>query len=264
MKKMPVSIVLPTFNERGNIGPLILEINKRIRGDREIIVVDDDSPDGTASEVKSLVSRKKLKNVKVVVRKKNHGLTASIWEGIVKSHGDVIVWMDCDFSHPPALIPKLLDQIGKGYDIAVASRFMKGGGFKKNIQGESETMSQVILSRLMNYSIQILLDGGFKDYTSGFIAIRRKVFSDIKLSGDYGEYFIDLITRAILLGYKFVEVPFVNLPRKFGESKTGTALGPLLKRGIKYILLSLDLFILRSAYRLGLTHDIKSQHRKFK
>lgn len=263
MEKKLVSIILPTFNERGNIGPLILEINRQVRRKKEIIVVDDDSPDGTAGEVRNTISRKKLKNVRVVVRKRKHGLAASIWEGIVKSRGRVVVWMDCDFSHPPALIPKLLDKIEEGYDIAVASRFMKGGGFKKNIQGESETAAQVILSRFMNYSIQILLDSGFKDYTSGFIAIRRKVFSDIKLYGDYGEYFIDLITRAILLNYKFIEIPFVNLPRKFGESKTGTTLGTLLRRGIKYLTLSLNLFLLRVSYRLGFTHDIKSQHQKF-
>lgn len=264
MRKGLVSIILPTFNERENVAPLILEINKLVKREKEVIVVDDNSPDGTAKEVKNLISRRKLKNVKVIVRRKNHGLTASIWEGILSSKGEVIVWMDCDFSHPPSLIPKLLDKIASGYDIAVASRFIRGGGFKKNIQGKSESMLQVVLSRFMNYSIQILLDGSFKDYTSGFIAIRRKVFRDIKLSGDYGEYFIDLITRAILLEYKFVEIPFVNLPRKFGESKTGTGLGTLLKRGTKYITLSFKLFGLRLFYYLGFRHDIKSNHRKFK
>ena len=264
MRKISVSVILPTFNERENIIPLILEINRQIKVKKEIIVVDDNSPDGTAKEVKSLINKRKMKYVSIIVRKKKHGLTASIWDGILKSRGEIIVWMDCDFSHPPLLIPKLIEQVNSGYDIAVASRFIKGGGFKKNIQAKSESILQIILSRVMNYSIQILLNGGFKDYTSGFIAIRRNIFNDIRLYGDYGEYFIDLITRAILLKYKIIEIPFVNLPRKYGKSKTGSTLRTLLKRGIKYINLSFKLFALKVAYRYRCTYDIRSQTRKFK
>jgi dolichol-phosphate mannosyltransferase len=258
MSKISVSVILPTFNERENVVPLVLEINRKIKVEREIIVVDDNSPDGTANEVKSLINKRKVKNLRIIVRKKNHGLTASIWDGILKSKGEIIVWMDCDFSHPPVLIPKLLGQINNGYDIAVASRFIKGGGFKKNIQGKSESNLQIILSRVMNYSIQILLGGGFKDYTSGFIAVRRNVFNNIKLHGDYGEYFIDLITRTILLQYKIIEVPFVNLPRKYGKSKTGSTLFTLIKRGIKYINLTFKLFALKVAYHYGFTNNIRS------
>lgn len=264
MKKNFVSIILPTFNEKENIVPLILEINKMMKREKEIIVVDDNSPDGTAKEVKKMIKDKKIKNLRIIIRRKKRGLTASIWEGILKSRGEIIVWMDCDFSHPPSVIPNLIKQIDNGYDIVVASRFVKGGEYKKNIENKSESFLQVILSRILNYSIQILLGGEFKDYTSGFIAIRRKVFSDIKLSGDYGEYFIDLITRATLLKYKVKEIPFVNLPRRYGESKTGSAPGALLKRGAKYINLSFKLFTLRLAYRYGFIDDIRSQTQKFK
>jgi dolichol-phosphate mannosyltransferase len=264
MRKIFVSVVLPTFNERENIVPLILEIDKQIKAEKEIIVVDDNSPDGTVGEVKNLIRKKKIQNLKIIVRKKNHGLTPSLWEGVVKSKGEIIIWMDCDFSHPPILIPKIIEQINKGNDLAVASRFIKGGGFKKNIQGKSDSILQVVLSRVMNYSIQILLGSGFKDYTSGFIAIRRNVFKDIKLYGDYGEYFIDLITRSLLLKYKVVEIPFINLPRKYGKSKTGSSLYTLLKRGTRYINVSIRLFVLKLSYKLRLTNDIRSQTKKFK
>lgn len=265
MTKPAVSIILPTFNEKDNIAPLIIAINKCINGPREIIVVDDDSPDGTAKEVKNLIRRRKIQNLKILIRKKNHGLTASIWEGILRSRGKKIVWMDCDFSHPPKLIPKLLHKIDGGHDIAVASRFVKGGGFKKNLRDSNDSAIAVLLSRAMNYLIQITLRGGFKDYTSGFIAIKRNVFKDIKLSGDYGEYFIDLMTRAILLGYTFVEVPFINLPRKQGKSKTGSNIYTLVARGIKYLKVAVYLFRLKAYCRLGIkkTNDIKSQKARF-
>lgn len=264
MKKNFVSIILPTLNERENIVPLIIEIKKRVRGKKEIIVVDDNSPDGTAKEVKKLIKSGRASGVRIIVRKKNHGLTASLWEGIKESRGEVVIWMDCDFSHPPHIIPKLLERIDGGYDIAVASRFIKGGGFKENFQDGSDSLLQTILSRIMNYTIQIFLDNRFKDYTSGFIAVRRNVFEDVNLRGDYGEYFIDFMTRAILLGYKFVEIPFINLPRKYGKSKTGSTLGVLLTRGLKYITLSISLFVLRITHILGFGGSVKSQTEKFR
>lgn len=264
MGKYELSIILPTFNEAENVSRLITEINEVIKRPREIIVVDDNSPDGTFLIVNKLIKSGRIKNLKLVVRKRDHGLRASIWEGIVKSRGDVIVWMDCDLSHPPKIIPKLLSKINNGYDIAVASRFITGGGFKKNTKDSNDSALAVALSRIMNYCIQIILDGGFRDYTSGFIAIKRSVFKDIKLVGNYGEYFIDLMTRAILLKYKFIEVPFVNLPRKRGQSKTGTGIFKLVRRGVGYLKLAANLFFLRVGYKIGLINDIKSHTRSFR
>jgi dolichol-phosphate mannosyltransferase len=264
MAKPSVSIILPTYNESENIVPLILAINKYVKARKEIIVVDDDSPDDTAGSVKKLIKKGRIKGLKLILRKRNHGLTLSIWEGILKSKGDIIVWMDCDFSHPPKIIPKLIHKIDRGYDIAVASRFVSGGGFKKNLKDSNDSILAVSLSRIMNYVIQLALDGSFKDYTSGFIAIKRKVFKDIKLKGDYGEYFVDLMTRAILLDYKFIEIPFVNLPRKYGESKTGTSIFKLVKRGTKYITLAINLLFLKIGYKIGLIDDIRSQAKTFK
>src|SRR5262249_15375374 len=144
--------------------------------------------------------------VRVLERMKDPGLTNSLKDGIAASTGKMVVWMDCDFSMPPALIPQLLTSLSDGYDIAVGSRFVRGGSFKQNTEGTPDSPLAVFLSRVMNYSIQILLDHSFKDYTSGFIAIRRHVLEAIPLRGDYGEYFIDLMYRAIHKGYKAVEI----------------------------------------------------------
>ncbi len=252
-----VSIILPTYNEAGNIIPLITEIKAVVKQHLlEIIVVDDNSPDGTSEQVLQYKTKSKENNVRLITRYENRGLTNSLKCGIRRAKGDVVVWMDCDFSHPPKLINKLLDKIEKGFDIAVASRFInpfgklrinaeqgrsiKGGGFKGS---KEENPLAILLSRLMNYSIQFMLGGEFKDYTSGFIAARKKVFKKIKLRGDYGEYFIDLIYKALAHKFKIVEIPFVNLPRKSGESKTGSNLYEYIMRGRKYIALSFQLLV---------------------
>jgi len=265
MQKPTVSIILPTYNEKGNISSLILTTNRIVKDNKEIIVVDDNSPDGTAQEVTKLIKDKSVENLKLILRQKDRGLTNSIWEGIKKSKGEIIIWMDCDFSHPPRIIPVLLKNIKSGNDIVVASRFIKGGGFKKNLKDSSDFWLAVVLSRLMNHIIQFLLNNNFRDYTSGFIAIRRKVFKDIILQGNYGEYFIDLIFRAILLGYSYKEIPFVNLPRKNGESKTGSDIKTLVRHGVKYIMVAIKLGLIKIKYNLNLINknDIKSQRQRF-
>jgi len=231
------SVILPTYNEAENIIDLIKEIKKNIKYKKEIIVVDDNSPDGTSKLVKDFITKNKKSNVRLETRFKKRGLTNSIRRGIELAKGDVVVWMDCDFSMPPNVIPKLLNKIEKGYDIAVGSRFIKGGGFKiSNSKGQRDSPIAIILSRLMNFSIQILLGNSFKDYTSGFIAIKKEVFNKFDLRGDYGEYFIDLIFKAKAYKFKIIEIGYLCIPRERGESKTGQNLPQFLKRGTKYIL----------------------------
>ncbi|MFH1456497.1 MAG: polyprenol monophosphomannose synthase [Patescibacteria group bacterium] len=245
-----ISIILPTYDERENIIDLILAINNYVKDDREIIVVDDNSPDGTSQIVEEFIKQGKVENLRLITRKKNKGLTNSIWEGIQNAKGEIVVWMDCDFSMPPELIPKLIEKINEGYDISVGSRFVKGGSFKKDTKNSGDSWLAVILSRLMNVFIWITLDSKFKDYTSGFIAIKKEIFKKIQLRGDYGEYFLDLIFRAILYNYKIIEIPYICLPREKGYSKTGQNLFDYIKRGNKYIFVALRLFILKIKYKL--------------
>lgn len=239
-----VSIILPTYNEAENIVPLIRMITKTVKNKHEIIVVDDNSPDGTSKIVQSFAKKNKKKNIKTLTRFKNRGLTNSLKDGIKLAKGDSLVWLDCDLSMPPPVISKLLKKVEAGYDIAVGSRFVKGGGFKiDKSQKHKDSPIAIILSRLMNFSIQILLGGNFRDYTSGFIAAKRKVFDKIILRGDYGEYFIDLIYKALAHKFKITEVGYICLPRQRGVSKTGQNLWQYLRRGIKYIGLTFELLI---------------------
>lgn len=240
-----VSIIFPTYNEKDNIIDLISEtglyILNHVGKPFEFIVVDDDSPDKTWSIV-----QEKFRNdakVRVVRRVTEKGLSSAIWRGIQEARGSVVAWMDCDFSMPPYKLAELINKVYEGYDIAVGSRFIKGA---KDVRGPADSWTAVVLSRLMNYFISFVLKCSFKDYTSGFVAARKKVFADIKIRGEYGEYFIDFIYNVYQKGYRIIELPYYCIPRRAGSSKTGLNLIDYLKRGSKYILLTLKLKFTRS------------------
>lgn len=226
---------MPTYNEAGNVADLMREAVQSVMGcgfsGIEVIVVDDDSPDLTWQVAKQTVCPGAT--VRVLRRLENHGLTASLNDAIPLARNDVIVWFDCDFSQPPACIPQLLAKICEGYDVAVNSRYVPGGG--ENRSGDGSGL-HLFLSRWLNRSLRYLLDRSFTDYTSGFIAARREVFRDMRLHGDYGEYFIDLIYRLLMeKRFSVVELPYVMQPRRSGVSKTGTNLFHYLRRGRKYL-----------------------------
>lgn len=225
-EKVKVSVILPTYNERENIEPLIDEILKNLKCPAQIIVVDDDSPDGTWKVVEEIADRNQ--SVKLIRRTEERGLTTAIANGISASEGEILVWMDCDFSMPPEKIPELIEAL-KDCDIAIGSRYAPGG------RDARESKLAVSLSRLMNLICSYSLGSSLKDYTSGFIAARRKVFDEIKLKGDYGEYFIDLLYNAHKKGFSIKDIPYICRPRRKGKSKTATNLWGYLRRGIRYV-----------------------------
>ena len=234
-------MVLPTLNEADNIVPLIDGLYAAVPDLHEVVVVDDDSTDGTGLAVTAYAAAHPDRRVRLEVRTSDHGLTKSIAHGVRAATGEIVVWMDCDLSMPPNVVPSLLQGLDEGYDIVVGSRFVSGGSFKKDTAGTEDSAVAVALSRLMNYGVQFLLDHRFKDYTSGFIAVKRAIVLDLGLRGDYGEYFIDLLFRALRAGYLVLEIPYVCLPRLHGTSKTGTNLRQYLRRGRGYVSTALGL-----------------------
>lgn len=238
-----LSIILPTYNEVENIKPLIESIQEAVEGIHEVIVVDDSSPDGTGKVVTDMIKTGKFPFLRLEIRKENPGLTNSIWRGIELAAGDTVGWMDCDFSMPPRYLPILFYFIKADYDIAVGSRFVLGGNWREQKKGPANMFLSEVLSRLMNLFIQICLDHRFKDYTSGFVVARKEIFNKIRLRGDYGEYFIDFIYRALKMKYRVVEVPYVWQSRTYGYSKTGMNLKDYCRRGWKYIFTTLRLLI---------------------
>ena len=119
LSNFSVSVIMPTFNEGGHIQDLICETVKALTTsgiqNYEIIVVDDDSPDRTWEKAAQVTCDQPV-NVRVIRRMENHGLTVSIRDGIASAESEIIVWMDCDFSHPPEKIPQMLYMIRQGYD----------------------------------------------------------------------------------------------------------------------------------------------------
>lgn len=229
-----VSIILPTLNEAGNIASLVQctvdAVQKAGIDEIEIIVVDDDSPDRTWEIASEIICPPA--SVEVIRRMKEHGLTASLSVGIEAAKHEVIVWLDCDFSHPPELIPQMLYMLDQGFDVVVNSRYVVGGG--EDRRGEWGAM-QMFLSLSLNWFTRFFLDATFADYTSGFVAARAEVLRELPLRGDYGEYFVDFIFRTLRKRYKVCEIPYMAMPRRCGESKTGTNLLQYLRRGRKYV-----------------------------
>ncbi len=240
-----VCTVLPTYNERDNIRPLIERLLAANRPPYLVLVVDDDSPDGTWREVEALAEQYPLPpsrspeeggrgSVCLVRRIGEKGLTSAIQRGIdeaILHHGAAIVtWMDCDLSMPPEDVPKLVQAIvGDGADVAVGSRWISGGA------DVAHGLMARTLSWIINHFAILLHGRQVNDYTSGFVAARAAVLRQIRLRGDYGEYCIDLLIRAGRLGYRLQEVPYVCVPRTAGASKTGANLWEYIDKGRDYV-----------------------------
>ncbi|ACK66093.1 glycosyl transferase family 2 [Rippkaea orientalis PCC 8801] len=237
-----VCTVLPTFNERDNITPLIERLLASVPSPYLVLVIDDNSPDETWQVVADLAAKypyaaktdKTTSGVALVRRIKEKGLTSAIARGIreaIDTYGaSIITWMDCDLSMPPEDVAQLVKAIREQEaDVAVGSRWVDGG------TDIAHGLMARVLSWIINHFAMLLLGSKVHDYTSGFIAARSHVLERIPLRGDYGEYCIDLLCRASRLGYHLVEVPYVCVPRTAGESKTGINLWDYLSKGRKYV-----------------------------
>ena len=212
---MKVSVILPTYNEKGNIGELVAAVRrelKTIAATPEIIVVDDNSPDGTGEYVTGTYAGDS--EVKVLIRTEERGLATAIRYGIEKSEGDIIVVMDTDFNHDPRLIPQMVEFL-KYYDIVIGSRFTLGGGMYDNFRYYG--------SYLFNMMIRVVLNTRTQDNLSGFFSIRRELMPKLEFSRifwGYGDYFFRLLFYAREIPAKIIEVPVVYQIRGAGESKT--------------------------------------------
>lgn len=223
-----LSVVLPTFNERDNIVPMIERLSAALAGvAHEILVMDDRSPDGTAAVARAASAR--FPQVVVVERQPPHGLTLSIREGIERARGDFVAWMDCDLSHPPEMIADMLGVLENGGgDIAVASRYVAGG---RDVRDAFTRAYSLVINRLAQW----LIAPGVRDYTAGYVVGRRELIRGIGLRGDYGEYCIELLGEAALRGHRIVELPYQMKLRIAGESKTVASPLRFVRRGLRYL-----------------------------
>lgn len=216
---MSYSLILPTYNEKNHIIKLINElvnIIKKTKKDFEIIIVDDNSKDGTAKIIKNKFLKKKF--VRTFIRKKKNSLVESLNLGIKKSKYQNIIWMDADFQHPPYYVSKLIE-LQEKFDLVICSRFLKGS--KRHFDNKkSEASMNDIFSIYLNKISNFFLYKDITDYTSGFILIKKKILLNYKLQGYYGDYFINLIHYCKNKKYLIKEIPFIERKRLSGESKT--------------------------------------------
>ena len=216
-----ISVVIPTYNEGKNIAkliPMLVDLLDSVDFKGYIVVVDDNSPDGTFQVVKNFC--KIFKNVFIIRREGRLGLGSACAVGfrfsIYELEADVIITMDADFSHDPSRIPEILEKLNEGYDIVIGSRYIHGGGVK------DWSRHRVLVSHVANSLIHHLLSMDVKDVTSNFRAYRSTVLKAVDLakieSNDFS-FVPELLYKCRRRGFKVGEVPVFYVERRLGRSK---------------------------------------------
>ncbi len=239
----PVSVVLPTYNERENIEELIGEILPRLPEGSEVLVVDDDSPDGTWRIIEAMAGRDP--RVRLLRRTENRGLTSALREGIAATRNRRVIWMDADFAHPPAFLPEMIAQPAE-FDVVVASRYAPGG------RDGRESMARRGVSYILNLAGRHVAGSWVRDLSSGFLRVEKSVFDRVPLRGHYGDYCIDFLVRAEQAGFRIREIPFTNIERHKGTSKTTHNVLIFSRYALIYLRTILRLRLAALARRLGI------------
>lgn len=204
---MKISIVIPIYNERENIKPLIAEIESALSGfDYEAIFVDDGSTDGSREVLKEAA---KASNIKVIVFPKNYGQTAALSAGIDHATGDVIVPIDGDLELAPADIVKLVAKLEEGYDVV--------SGWRKD-RWQGEFLSRKIPSMAANALVSKISGVKLHDHGCTLKAYRAEILKNIRL---YGEMHRFIAAYAAWQGARVAELPIQYRKRVYGESKYG-------------------------------------------
>ena len=215
-----LAIVLPTFNERGNVGPIVDRLEKALPGVHyEVIFVDDDSPDGTADAVRTLAE--KYNNLRVLQRIGRRGLASACIEGILGAAAPVVAVMDADMQHDETILPEMLRRMREeNLDLVVGSRNIAGGSM-----GEF-TKSRVKLSQLGRRLSLMGAEHELTDPMSGFFMVRVTSFEQFahRLSGIGFKILLDIVLSAGP-GLRIGEVPYRFRLREHGESKLDLLVG---------------------------------------
>jgi dolichol-phosphate mannosyltransferase len=218
LRSQPVRsvVVVPTFNEAENIVGFLRAVRQAVP-DADVLVVDDNSPDGTAALAEEVASE--LGRIKVLRRAGKQGLGAAYRHGFVTAFDegyDAIVSMDSDFSHDPAVIPTMLQLVADGADAVIGSRYVPGGATV------DWPLRRRLLSRWGNRYTAAVLRLPVRDCTSGFRAYRAAALQGINPASTTAEgyaFLTELVRKLIATGSTIVETPIVFRDRQFGTSK---------------------------------------------
>lgn len=208
-------VVIPTYNERDNIAPLVERIQS-IGNGIHILFVDDNSPDGTGQLANELSQR--CNGISVIHRQKKLGLGTAYVEGFkfaLERGYDYVIQMDADFSHDPKYIPTFMEKI-KEYDLVLGSRYCNG------ISVVNWSLFRLILSFLACKYVKVITGLPFYDCLSGFKCFRKEVLEDINLDKVISDGYVfqmEMLYRAYKKGYRISEIPIIFVDRGFGRSK---------------------------------------------
>jgi len=220
---MRAMICLPTYNERDNLEPMVRALGEQIDTGRDrVLVIDDNSPDGTGAIADGLVAE--LPWVEVLHREGKEGLGKAYLAGFhhaLAAGAELVLEIDCDFSHDPKEVPRLIAACEADADLALGSRWVEGGGTVNWGRGRT------FVSRGGSFYARTILGVGVRDLTGGFKCFRRIVLETIDLDAieakGYG-FQIETTYRALRAGFRVVEIPITFVDRRVGESKMDSSI----------------------------------------
>ena len=209
-------VVVPTYNERDNVRMLLTAVRDVLPA-ADVLVVDDNSPDGTAAIAETVAAE--LGQIKLLRRTGKHGLGSAYRRGFdiaLDENYDVIISMDVDLSHDPAVLPEMLALLDAGADAVIGSRYVPGGGTV------DWPLHRRVLSRWGNRYTSFVLGLQVRDCTSGYRAYRAAAMRAIEPASTTAEgyaFLTELVRRLVSHGFKVMETPIVFADRRYGQSK---------------------------------------------
>jgi dolichol-phosphate mannosyltransferase len=210
-------LILPTYNEAENVGPIVRTARAQLRGGDRILIVDDNSPDGTGAIAEELA--KEIDSVEVLHRPGKQGLGRAYLAGFahaLAAGAELVLEMDSDFSHDPADLPRLIAAAEEGADLVLGSRYVAGGSVT------DWDLLRRLISRGGSWYARTILNVKVRDLTGGFKCFRRQVLETLNLNAIHADGYgfqIELTYRTIKAGFHVVEIPIVFRDRRVGESK---------------------------------------------
>jgi dolichol-phosphate mannosyltransferase len=220
---MRAMVCLPTYNERENLEPMVRALAEQLDTTRDrVLVIDDNSPDGTGAAADALAAE--LPWMEVLHRPSKEGLGPAYIAGFrraIASGAELVIEVDCDFSHDPADVPRLIASCEAGADLTLGSRWVDGGSTVNWGVGRK------LISRGGSFYARTILGVGIRDLTGGFKCFRRPVLEAVDLDAivakGYG-FQIETTYRVLRKGFSVVEIPITFVDRRVGESKMGASI----------------------------------------
>ena len=219
-----VTIILSSYNEKLSIRGTINELIKHIP-DVQIVVVDDNSADGTLEILKDINYPK----LKIFSRKKTKGLASAFLLGLINADGEIIGWVDSNMGSVVERFPTMISELNN-FDVVLLSRYVEGGEDQRN-------KVRVIASKLVNSLSRFILSSKINDLSSGIFVMKREVLLDtVPVASGHGEFMVEFLYNAEKKGNKILEIPYVHPVDIEGNSKSFPNLGKFLVLGFFYVL----------------------------